>query len=61
MIIVVGINSILFGLLALTSALESISKETNNNYKYYMLFLSGMHVGIGLYLIVSSFWIFDRD
>lgn len=52
---IIGINSIIFGLLALTLALESISKKQNNNYKYYMLFLSGMHIGIGIYSIVFYF------
>jgi hypothetical protein len=51
----IGIGSILFGLLALISALESISKETNNNYKYYMMFLSGMHIGIGIHSILFYF------
>lgn len=52
---IIGINSIIFGLLALNLALESISKKQKNNYKYYMLFLSGIHIGMGIYSIVFYF------
>ena len=52
---ITGLYSIIFGLLALTLALEAISEKKRNNYKYYMLFLSGINIGIGIYSIVFYF------